>query len=59
MLLWTIEPEIGRHIRTMALTGYGRPEDRSRILASGFEKYIQKPVEPVELARAIEELLRT
>ena len=54
-----IEPELGRHIRTMALTGYGRPENRTRILASGFQKYIQKPVEPIELARAIEELLRT
>jgi signal transduction histidine kinase/ActR/RegA family two-component response regulator len=51
-----IEPELGRHIPTMALTAYGRPEDRSRILASGFQKYIQKPVEPVELARAIESL---
>ncbi|MEA2338878.1 MAG: hypothetical protein QOE82_2885 [Thermoanaerobaculia bacterium] len=53
-----IEPELGRHIPTMALTAYGRPEDRSRILASGFQKYIQKPVEPVELARAIESLRR-
>jgi signal transduction histidine kinase len=53
-----IQPETGRHIRTMALTAYGRPEDRSRILASGFEKYIQKPVEPVQLAHAIAELLR-
>ncbi len=53
-----IEPELGRHIPTMALTAYGRPEDRSRILASGFQKYIQKPVEPVQLARAIESLKR-
>jgi len=53
-----IEPELGRQIPTMALTAYGLPEDRSRILASGFQKYIQKPVEPVELARAIESLRR-
>ena len=51
------EIEPGSHIRTMALTGYGRPEDRSRILASGFQKYIQKPVEPVQLATAIAELI--
>jgi signal transduction histidine kinase/PleD family two-component response regulator len=51
-----IEPQLGRHIPTMALTAYGRPQDRTRILASGFQKYIQKPVEPVELARAIAEL---
>jgi len=48
-----IEPELGRHIPAMALTAYGRPEDRTRILSSGFQKYIQKQVEPVELARAI------
>jgi len=53
-----IEPQLGRHIPTMALTAYGRPQDRTRILASGFQKYIQKPVEPVELARAIAELAR-
>ena len=48
-----LQPQMGRSIHTMALTGYGRPEDRHRILASGFQKYIQKPVEPFELARAI------
>ena len=54
-----IEPELGRQIPAMALTAYGRPQDRARILASGFQKYIQKPVEPIVLARAIAELLRT
>ncbi|MEO8037070.1 MAG: hypothetical protein ABI837_21770 [Acidobacteriota bacterium] len=39
-------------VRTVALTGYGRPEDRRRILSSGFQ-HSQKPVEPVTLARAI------
>lgn len=54
-----IEPELGRQIPAMALTSYGRPQDRARILASGFQKYIQKPVEPIVLARAIAELLHT
>ncbi|HEX7680310.1 MAG TPA: ATP-binding protein [Thermoanaerobaculia bacterium] len=54
-----IEPQLGRQIPTMALTAYGRPQDRTRILASGFQKYIQKPVEPVELARAIAELAQS
>lgn len=53
-----IEPEIGRQIPAMALTGYGRPQDRTRILASGFQKYIQKPGEPIQLARAIADLVR-
>jgi signal transduction histidine kinase/response regulator RpfG family c-di-GMP phosphodiesterase len=52
-----IAPAIGRAIPAMALTAYGRPEDRARILASGFQKYVQKPVEPVALARAIAELI--
>jgi signal transduction histidine kinase/response regulator RpfG family c-di-GMP phosphodiesterase len=54
-----IQPELGRQVRAMALTGYGRPQDRTRILASGFQKYIQKPVEPIALARAIADLLET
>ena len=45
--------EPGQNVRAVALTGYGRPEDRARILASGFEHYMQKPVDPNELARAI------
>lgn len=48
-----LQPELGHEVRTVALTGYGRPDDRRRILSSGFQQYIQKPVQPVELARAI------
>ena len=52
-----IGPELGREVPTLALTGYGRPEDRARILASGFQRYVQKPVDPLELARAVAALL--
>jgi signal transduction histidine kinase/ActR/RegA family two-component response regulator len=52
-----IQPQLGRDIPAMALTAYGRPEDRVRILSSGFQKYVQKPVEPVELAHAIATLI--
>jgi signal transduction histidine kinase/ActR/RegA family two-component response regulator len=54
-----LEPELGREVPAMALTGYGRPEDRSRILASGFQKYVQKPVEPMALAHAISSLIQS
>jgi signal transduction histidine kinase len=54
-----IQPQLGREIPTMALTAYGRPEDRLRILSSGFQKYVQKPVEPVELAHAIAALIES
>lgn len=29
----------------VALTGYGRPEDRARALAAGFDVHLVKPVE--------------
>jgi signal transduction histidine kinase/DNA-binding response OmpR family regulator len=53
-----IEPKLGRSVPAMALTGYGRPDDRARILASGFQAYMQKPVAALELAFVIEKLVR-
>ena len=32
--------------RVYALSGYGRPEDRARALASGFDEHLTKPVDP-------------
>jgi signal transduction histidine kinase/ActR/RegA family two-component response regulator len=34
---------------SIALTGYGRPEDRERSRAAGFEHHLTKPVDPREL----------
>jgi CheY-like chemotaxis protein len=47
------EAEHGGFLPAVALTGYARAEDRARILAAGFQAHVPKPVEPVELARAI------
>jgi signal transduction histidine kinase/CheY-like chemotaxis protein len=47
------EAEHGGLLPAVALTGYARAEDRARILAAGFQAHVPKPVEPVELARAI------
>jgi signal transduction histidine kinase/ActR/RegA family two-component response regulator len=52
-----IEPTLGRAVPAMALTAYGRPDDRTRILASGFQWYMQKPVSAIELAHGIEKLV--
>ncbi|HEX2491371.1 MAG TPA: ATP-binding protein, partial [Blastocatellia bacterium] len=48
----------GFHIPTVALTAYGRVEDRVRALNAGFQMHITKPVEPAELAAVIASLFR-
>ncbi len=40
-------------IPAIALTAYGRSEDRLRALREGFQMYVAKPVEPGELAVVI------
>ena len=40
-------------IRMVALTGYGRPEDRQRAFAAGFDAHVMKPVDPDRLAEII------
>jgi PAS domain S-box-containing protein len=40
----------GRHVRLVALTGYGRPEDRDAALAAGYDVHLVKPVDPQALA---------
>ena len=36
-------------IPAVALTAYGRPEDRVRSLSAGYSMHVPKPVDPVEL----------
>jgi PAS domain S-box-containing protein len=44
-------------IPAIALTAYGRSEDRLRALQAGFHMYVSKPVEPAELVVAIASLM--
>ena len=37
-------------IPAVALTAYGRPEDRVRSLSAGYSMHVPKPVDPVELS---------
>ena len=42
----------------VALSAYGRTEDRVRALKAGFQMHVAKPVDPADLATAIENLIR-
>jgi PAS domain S-box-containing protein len=42
----------------VALTAYGRPEDRVRAFDAGFNAHLTKPVEPEELAAVIRTIVR-
>src|SRR5262245_34903300 len=46
----------GGHIPAIALTAYGRREDRLRALSAGYEYHVPKPVEEVELLAAVASL---
>jgi PAS domain S-box-containing protein len=46
----------GIRIPALALTAYGRPEDRRRTLAAGFNLHLAKPVDPAELVLAVANL---
>jgi signal transduction histidine kinase/CheY-like chemotaxis protein/PAS domain-containing protein len=48
-----------RKIPIMALTAYGRAEDRARALQAGFNSYVRKPIDPDEFVSEIAGLFRT
>lgn len=51
-----LEDENHRNVTAVALTAYTRAHDRMRALASGYQNYVGKPVEPDELATVIASL---
>jgi PAS domain S-box-containing protein len=52
------EREHSAYTPAVALTAYGRVEDRMRALNAGFQMHVAKPVEPAELAVVIMSLVR-
>ncbi len=50
--------EAGGSVPAIALTAYGRPEDRQRALAAGYQAHLVKPARPEAIVAAAEELLR-
>ena len=51
-----LETDCGRTLPALALTAYARVEDRVKVLASGFQMHVAKPVEPAELVAAVANL---
>ena len=47
-------PELAK-VRLVALTGYGRDEDRSRALEAGFDLHLTKPVSDTTLGDVLSE----
>ena len=52
-----LEASTGRHTPAAALTALARSDDRRRALSAGFEMHVAKPVDPLELASAVEQLV--
>ena len=48
--------ERGREIPALALTAYGRVDDKIKIIEAGFQAHVIKPVDASELAAVIASL---
>ena len=48
-----LDPARGGLTPAIALTGYSRPDDRSQLLAAGYQVYLSKPVDLAQLIDAI------
>jgi len=40
-------------VRLIAVTGYGRAEDRAAVFKAGFDAHLVKPINPKDLVRAL------
>ena len=50
-------PELGGKTPAVALTAFGRSEDRIRSLTAGFNNHVSKPVDPAELTAIIASII--
>jgi len=49
--------ELGNTVKLIALTGYGREEDRDRVANAGFDRHLVKPIDVQKLMQVIREVL--
>ena len=54
----TLSPAAGGQVPAIALTAYARTQDRLKVLSSGYQMHVPKPVEPIELATVIASVTR-
>ena len=47
-----------RNVPIIAITAYGTPENRVRALAAGFDLYLTKPLDPLQLTSAVADVAR-
>jgi len=50
--------ERGGDIPAVALTAFARSNDRLKVLSSGYQMHVPKPVEPMELVTVIASLVK-
>lgn len=48
-----VRASLGNEILLIALTGYGREEDRRAVIAAGFDEHLVKPLDPDDLVRIL------
>lgn len=51
-----VRRQLGDSIFLIALTGYGRSEDREAVQDAGFNAHLVKPLKPIELAKTLNSL---
>jgi len=57
-LIRELEPEMGRTIPAVALTGYAREEDYTEAIAAGFQMHVAKPIRAAELVAVVASLAK-
>ena len=48
-----LSPDEGGQVPAIALTAFARRQDRLKVLSSGYQTHVPKPVEPIELATVV------
>jgi PAS domain S-box-containing protein len=49
----------GKHIPALALTAFAQREDQEKILSAGFQAYLSKPFDPIELLATLTQFFTT